>query len=297
MIIGGSKQKVIENIRQALKTQEYNKKVEEGDAVMSAEEEMKLIERFYKLRKAKTFRLKRAAMEKLEKAQIKVYNKLITVEGVENLPANGRFIVTSNHFNPLDNLCIKKLIRTVYRDEPYIVIQATNLAAEGMIGDLFNYLKHIPICKSANYIRGEFMKKTGEILNAGHPVLIYPEEEMWFNYRKPRPNKRGAFYIAAELDVPIVPCFVKIIDTTRPDNEEFFESKYELHVLPSIYPDETKSVRQNSIEMCERDYELKKEAYERAYNKKLSYTFEEGDIANWRGNKQQLKANLRASGK
>lgn len=282
MIIGGSKVKVIENIKQALASGELNRKVEEGDAVMTEEEERAVIDKFYQNRKKKSFVLKNAALRKVEHAQQLAYNKLIKLDGLENLPKTGRFIVTSNHFNPLDNLCVKKLIRKAYRDEPYIVIQATNLAAEGVIGDLFNYLNHIPVCKSASYIRGEFMEKMAETLNAGHPVLIYPEEEMWFNYRKPRPNKRGAFYFAAELDVPVVPCFVEILDTNKPDNEEFFESKYVLHVLPTIYPDESKTVRENSIEMMNKDFEQKKTAYEKAYGKKLDYTFSEDDIANWR---------------
>lgn len=283
MIIGGSKAKVIENIKRAISENDLNRKVEEGDAKLDEEGERKIIEHFYGLRKSKTFRLKKAAMQKMADAQLLAYDRLISFDGLENLPKNGRFIITSNHFNPLDNLCIKKLIKKHYRDEPYIVIQATNLAAEGIIGDLFNYLNHIPVCKSASYIRGEFMEKMAQTLNAGHPVLIYPEEEMWFNYRKPRPNKRGAFYFAAELDVPIVPCFVEILDTKKPDNDEFFESKYILHVLPAIYPDENKSVRQNSVEMCAKDYEQKKTAYEKAYGKKLDYQFEKSDIANWRG--------------
>lgn len=282
MIIGGSKKNVIKNIKKAIKDGDLNRKVEEGDAVLSPEEELKLAARFYDLRKSKTFRLKHLAMQKMANSQLKAYDKLITIEGAENLPLNGRFIVTSNHFNPLDNLCIKKMIKKFYRDEPAIVIQATNLAAEGVIGDLFNYLQHIPVCKSANYIRGTFMEKMGETLNAGHPVLIYPEEEMWFNYRKPRPNKRGAFYFAAGLDVPVVPCFVEILDTDKPDNDEFFVSKYVLHVLPAIYPDEKKTVHQNSMEMCTRDFEEKKKAYEKAYGKKLDYAFSEDDIANYR---------------
>ena len=283
MIIGGSKAKVIENIKRSIAENDLNRKVEEGDAKLDEEGERKIIEQFYGLRKSKTFRLKKTAMQKMADAQLLAYDRLISFDGLENLPRTGRFIITSNHFNPLDNLCIKKLIKKAYRDEPYIVIQATNLAAEGVIGDLFNYLNHIPVCKSANYIRGEFMKQMSQTLNAGHPVLIYPEEEMWFNYRKPRPNKRGAFYFAAELEAPIVPCFVEILDTKKPDNDEFFESKYILHILPAIYPDENKSVRQNSIEMCAKDYELKKAAYEKVYKKKLDYSFEKDDIANWRG--------------
>ena len=282
MIIGGSKQNVIENIKQAIFDNDLNRKVEEGDASLSEEEEQKYIERFYNARKKKSFRLKQMAMRKLENAQIKAYDKLITISGAENLPSNGRFIITSNHFNPLDNLCVKKLIREHYNTRPAIVIQAGNLAAGGVIGELFNYLDHIPVCKSASYIRGEFLDKMKETLDAGQPVLIYPEEEMWFNYRKPRPNKRGAFYFASELKCPIVPCFVEIKDTNRPDNDEFFESEYIINVLPPIYPDSAKNTRQNSIEMCQKDYEAKKKAYEKAYGKELKYDFDKSDIANFR---------------
>lgn len=282
MIIGGSKVQVIKNIKQAILDGDLNRKVEEGDAELSPEQEAELVAKFFKARKKPTFRLKHAAMQKMNDAQAKAYDKLIKVEGAENLEGiEPGVIVTSNHFNPLDNLCVKKMTHQVFGTEPYIVIQASNLAAGGVIGELFNYLDHIPVSKSASYIRGEFMDRMREVLeHEKRPVLIYPEEEMWFNYRKPRPNKRGAFYFAAELNVPVVPCFVEILDTTRPDNDEFYESEYTIHILPPIYPDSKKSVRTNSIEMMKKDYEAKVAAYEKYYGKKLDYKFENSDIAN-----------------
>ena len=292
MIIGGDKTQVIENIKQALLDGDLNRKVEEGDAELTPEQETELVAKFFAARKKPGFRLKHAAMQKMNDAQAKAYDKLIRLEGLDNLDrllehpscADGvpRFIMTSNHFNPLDNLCLKKMVKTMYGVEPYIIIQASNLAAGGVIGELFNYLDHIPVSKSASYIRGEFMEHMREVLDKGCPILIYPEEEMWFNYRKPRSNKRGAFHFAAELNVPVLPCFVEILDTDRPDNEQFNESEYVVHVLSPIFPDETKSVRANSIEMAAKDYEEKVEAYEKAYNKKLDYKFEESDIASLR---------------
>ena len=286
MIIGGSKAKVIENIKQAVLDNDLNRKVEENDASLSQEEEAAAVTKFYALRKKSSFRLKHAAMQKMNDLQMKSYDKLIEVRGQEKLSKlSDGFIITSNHFNPLDNLCIKKACKDTLGVEPYIVVQATNLVASGVIGELFNYLDHVPIRKSAGYIRGEFLEQMNKILeDQKRPVLIYPEEEMWFNYRKPRPNKRGAFHFAATLRVPVVPCFVEILDTSRPDNEEFFESEYVVHILDPIYPDVTKSVRQNSIEMAACDFEQKKSAYEKAYNKKLDYGFEESDIANYRNN-------------
>jgi len=285
MIIGGSKAEVIKNIKQAVLDNDLNRKVEEGDAELGPEEELAIIKKFYDLRKKSSFRLKHAAMQKMNDMQLKAYDKLIRVEGVEKLSDVGpSCIITANHFNPLDNLCIKKACKIALSGaEPYIVIQASNLAADGVIGELFNYLDHIPVAKSVSYIREEFLEQMREVLvNIKRPVLIYPEEEMWFNYRKPRPNKRGTFHFAAELNVPVVPCFVEILDTTRPDNEEFYESEYVVHILEPIYPDSELSVRQNSIAMAAADYEQKVKAYEKAYGEKLDYKFSDRDIANWR---------------
>ena len=72
-----------------------------------------------------------------------------------------------------------------------------------------------------------------------------------------------------------------MIDTDEEDNNEFYKVKYVLHVLPPIYPDPKLSPKENSLIMMEKDYNQKKEAYEKAYGKKLDYTFEADDIAGW----------------
>ena len=105
---------------------------------------------------------------------------------------------------------------------------------------------------------------------------------MWFNYRLPRPCKRGAYQFASLCDVPIISCFVEIIDLDKDDNEEFKEVKYIVHVLDPIIPDKNKTARQNSIDMAEIDYKQKVEAYEKCYNKKLNYKFSYDDIAGYK---------------
>ncbi len=109
--------------------------------------------------------------------------------------------------------------------------------------------------------------------------MIYPEQEMWFNYRKPRPPKRGAYYYAALHHVPVISCFIEIIDLEDMENEDFCKTKYVVHILPPIYPDMSKNVRENSQMMMETDYKQKMQAFEQAYHKKLSYDFEKEDIA------------------
>lgn len=73
----------------------------------------------------------------------------------------------------------------------------------------------------------------------------------------------------------------EIIEKNEKYNYEIYATKHILHVLPPIYPDSNKSVKENSIEMMQKDYEQKKNAYEKAYNKKLDYTFEETDIVTY----------------
>ncbi|MDO4376373.1 MAG: 1-acyl-sn-glycerol-3-phosphate acyltransferase, partial [bacterium] len=51
------------------------------------------------------------------------------------------------------------------------------------------------------------------------------------------------------------------------------------HVLKPIYQDANKTVKQNSKDMAETDYNQKKECYEKVYHKKLTYDFSYDDIA------------------
>lgn len=284
MIIGGSKKAVIENIKLNIKNNELNKKAELNDPSISEEESNKLIDNFYKIRKNK---LLFNAKNKLAYKTIDKYSKPISdnteIIGLDNIKdISTGAIITTNHFNPLDSIGIRKMILERFNKNPYIVIQDTNLAMPDMLGFLFNYLNTIPLSKSPNYIIKGFIPRLKEILSKNNYVLIYPEEEMWFNYRKPRPCKRGAYQFAAEANVPIISCFVEIQDLDKDDNEEFKEVKYIVHVLKPIYPDKNKSVRQNSIDMAEIDYKQKIEAYEKCYKKKLDYKFSYKDIAGYK---------------
>ena len=67
------------------------------------------------------------------------------------------------------------------------------------------------------------------------------------------------------------------------DTDEFKKVKYVLHICGILYPDKEKTVRENTEELGIRDYELKKNCYESVYGKKLTYDFENSDIAGWKG--------------
>lgn len=285
MIIGGSKKEVINNIKKNIENNELNKKVEIGDPNLSEDEIQKYINDFFKNKKKLSYFFKNKIANKTVKKISKELYPDIKINGLEKLDladlSNGA-IVTSNHFNPLDSYNIRKIVEEKLHKKLYIVVQDTNLAMPGFLGFLFNNIEVIPLSKSPNYIIKKFIPELKKILSKGDFILIYPEEEMWFNYRLPRPCKRGAYQFAHELDVPVISCFVKMIDTDKTDNDEFNKVKYEVSINKVIYPEAGESVKSDSRKMAEVDYEARKKAYEDAYNKKLNYEFDISDIAGWK---------------
>lgn len=285
MIIGGSKKEVINNIKKNIENNELNKKVEIGDPNLSEDEIQKYINDFYRNKKKLSYFFKNKIANKTVKKISKELYPDIKINGLEKLDladlSNGA-IITSNHFNPLDSYNIRKIVEEKLHKKLYIVVQDTNLAMPGFLGFLFNNIEVIPLSKSPNYIIKKFVPELKKILSKGDLILIYPEEEMWFNYRLPRPCKRGAYQFAHELDVPVISCFVKMIDTDKTDNDEFNKVKYEVSINKVIYPEAGESVKSDSRKMAEVDYEARKKAYEDAYNKKLNYEFDISDIAGWK---------------
>ena len=285
MIIGGSKKEVINNIKKNIENNELNKKVEIGDPNVSEDEIQKYINDFYRNKKKLSYFFKNKIANKTVKKISKELYPDIKINGLEKLDladlSNGA-IITSNHFNPLDSYNIRKIVEEKLHKKLYIVVQDTNLAMPGFLGFLFNNIEVIPLSKSPNYIIKKFVPELKKILSKGDFILIYPEEEMWFNYRLPRPCKRGAYQFAHELDVPVISCFVKMIDTDKTDNDEFNKVKYEVSINKVIYPEAGESVKSDSRKMAEVDYEARKKAYEDAYNKKLNYAFDISDIAGWK---------------
>lgn len=285
MIIGGSKKEVINNIKKNIENNELNKKVEIGDPNLSEDEIQKYINDFYRNKKKLSYFFKNKIANKTVKKISKELYPDIKINGLEKLDladlSNGA-IITSNHFNPLDSYNIRKIVEEKLHKKLYIVVQDTNLAMPGFLGFLFNNIEVIPLSKSPNYIIKKFVPELKKILSKGDFILIYPEEEMWFNYKLPRPCKRGAYQFAHELDVPVISCFVKMTDTNITDNNEFNIVKYDVFINKVIYPEKNESIKSDSRKMAEVDYETRKKAYEDAYNKELKYEFDIKDIAGWK---------------
>lgn len=281
MIIGNDRGAVIDNIKKAVEDGTLNVKVEVGDPQISDKESAAIVNEYLRSRKKYSFKSKAAVACMLADMLTEHFNRdTEIVEECEMDDIEGGAFITSNHFSPIENTVIRKYVTKKGRSLA-IVSNVGNFAMKGIIGFLMNYADTIPIYGGMKYMCKEFPKLLSEKFAKDKYVLIYPEQEMWFNYRKVRPLKRGAYFYAAKLNVPVVSCFVEMVDLEENDTEEFKKVKYILHVLGVIYPDPKKTPRENSFIMRDKDFAMKKAAYEKAYGKEMNYKFEPSDIAGW----------------
>ncbi|EOS61686.1 hypothetical protein C815_00466 [Firmicutes bacterium M10-2] len=282
MILGNDRPAVIEHIKALVETKDLNAKAELDDPCLDDSQKQELIRRFLDRQGTRAQELD----AKLARYIIKYYTKLVNyktkIVGLEKIAnINDGAIITSNHFNQLDNTVVKKMIQEKDGKRVYTIIQETNMGMEGFFGFLMNNGDNIPISDNYDYMRHEFIDLLEQVIRQKDYLLIYPEQEMWFNYRKPRPGKRGAYYYASKLGVPVISCFTEITDIEGMDDDHFKNVQYTIHILDPLYPDPEKSDRQNSIEMAKKDDRQRKEAYEKIYGKPLTYDFSYADIAGY----------------
>lgn len=275
---------VIENIRKSIEASNFNAKVEEGDPIVSNEDREKVILNYDTKKRKIRNKVEYYFAKSLTDSITNKVNKETEIIGLENL--NGidtGAIITCNHFNKVDNTIVRFMINKIHKSKDFgIIVQESNFFMPGVIGWLIRNNMTIPLSLDHKYMSNNFIPTIKEMLENKSFILIYPEEEMWFNYKKPRPPKPGAYHYAAKYNVPIISCFIKIDNTDEIEDNGFKKSKYTLYIMPPIYPDNEKSLKENKEEMRDKDYKLKKQAYEKAYNKKLDYNFNpEEDIAGW----------------
>lgn len=201
------------------------------------------------------------------------------MEGGENLRLlkDTGAVITCNHFGIPDNYILYHCIQnSLKKKRLYKVIREGNYTGfSGLFGFLFRNCNTLPLSSNRRTMVN-FMSAADTLLRRGEAVLIYPEQGMWWNYRKPRPFKIGAFKIAVRAGVPVLPTFITMKDDeTKLDEHNYPLQHYTLHVMPPVYPDKTLSEKQAAEKMKEDTFALYKAKYEEVYGVPLAYFEEE----------------------
>ena len=275
---------VIDNIRRALEDGDTFRKVELHDPTLTDEQIQKVLIPFDILKKNPINRLKANIAIKIGEGLTKKLNTRTVIVGLENaLSVKGGAIVTSNHFNVMDNTIIRVFAGKCGRKRKLsVVVQGTNIFMGGLFGFLMKNGYTLPLAPSVKYMAKSFKPAVKKVLEDGRFVLIYPEAEMWFNYKKPRPLREGAYQIACDNNVPVIPCFVEMRECEGFDSDGIRNVRHVLHVLPPIYPDTSISPREARAKMQREDYEARCRCYLEVYGIPLDGEFiPERDIAGY----------------
>ncbi|MBQ7699528.1 MAG: 1-acyl-sn-glycerol-3-phosphate acyltransferase [Clostridia bacterium] len=199
------------------------------------------------------------------------------IKGIENFDSlHSGAIITCNHFNAFDSFAIQMAYEASNQRKRrfYRVIREGNYTSfPGFYGFLMRHCYTLPLASNHKTLK-KFMEATDTVLKSGHFVLVYPEQSMWWNYRKPKPLKNGAFMFACRNNVPVLPCFITMRDTDIVGDDGFFVQEYTIHIGKPIKPDKNLPYTKAVTKLAEENYNVWKEIYEKEYGIPLYYTTE-----------------------
>ena len=214
-------------------------------------------------------RIKRSYTESLIKQKRLLIKEINGIENWQNLKSGA--IITCNHFSPDDSFVMEKVFQLSKKKKLYKIIREGNYTNPPVFKFCMRNCDTLPLSKNLHTM-GKCIKAIDTILQRGDNILIYPEESMWWNYRKPKPLKVGGFKFAAKNNVPVLPIFITMEDADIIAENGFPLQVYSVHVLEPIYPDESLDMSARITDLMQKNYQAWVDVYENVYGQKLVYT-------------------------
>lgn len=213
-------------------------------------------------------------IEEMVKGNQIYIDKVIGAENIKSI--TGAAFITSNHFHIFENMALYKVFKDNQpcKHKFYRVIREGNYTSPPKGFDMFfKHANTLPLSSSTNTMK-KLVQALEVLSKKNNYILMYPEQYMWWNFKKPRPFKSGVYKFAHKLNVPIIPCFITMEDSDIVDGDGLFVQKYTIHIEEPIYPDLKMGIKEDVERMKSLNFDICKNIYEKTYNKKLKYTFE-----------------------
>ncbi|MBI1837639.1 MAG: 1-acyl-sn-glycerol-3-phosphate acyltransferase [Flavobacteriia bacterium] len=124
----------------------------------------------------------------------------LKVDGKENIPKSGAYIICPNHTSFIDIFCIY----TVFKD--YFVFTGKKEIEKWPLFHIY-YTSGMNILVDRENNDGNFQsfKRMSQVLAEGKPLAIFPEGTISKKAPQLEPFKTGAFTLAIQRQVPILP--------------------------------------------------------------------------------------------
>jgi 1-acyl-sn-glycerol-3-phosphate acyltransferase len=131
----------------------------------------------------------------------------LTIEGLERLPADGAFVIASNHASYVD---VPSLMAAIPRDVRFVAKK--EILGWPLVGAFVRKTQHLTVDRADAQQSVAEADRVGAVLRDGDPVAFFPEGT-FTDAAGLRPFRLGAFKTAAEHGVPVVP--VALVGTRR----------------------------------------------------------------------------------
>jgi long-chain acyl-CoA synthetase len=139
------------------------------------------------------------------------------VSGMEKLPAQGSFIISSNHQSYLDPVLMASYLPwSVFGN--LFSVGTSEIFGSGVMRRLARWLRVIVVDPDANLVPA--MRAGAFGLRHGRVLILYPEGERSID-GTPRTFKKGAAILSIHLQVPIVPVAIEGFHDAWPRGKRF----------------------------------------------------------------------------
>jgi len=145
----------------------------------------------------------------------------LRVSGLENLPAQGPFILCSNHQSYLDPMVMAGVLPREIMEKSFAV-GTSEIFGEGFMRRLARWLRVIVVDPDANLVPA--MRAGAFGLKHGHVLILYPEGERSID-GTPRIFKKGAAILSIHEQVPIVPVAIEGFYEVWPRGKKFLQKR------------------------------------------------------------------------
>ena len=172
--------------------------------------------------------------EGMFKAFFKTYNRM-TIKGVENIPANGPFILAPNHQSYLDApIAMAGVPKSQSND---IYFYATEEHVQGKFLRFMANRHNIILMENRN-LKNSILKLS-KVLRQGKSIMIFPEGTRTFSGEMGDFKKTFAI-LAKELNVPIIPVRITGAYRMLKRGTRFIQPCHiQVEYLPEVMPNET----------------------------------------------------------
>lgn len=239
----------------------------------------------YKQKKAITrfkarivFSMARKFLNKMQKNNTLRIKDIYGLENLNELRTGA--VLTCNHFSPMDSFIMQiayEKSRAKKKRKLYRIIREGNYTNfPGFYGKLMRNCNTLPLSSNMTALK-ECFDAVDYHLKNGNFVLVYAEQSMWWNYRKPKPLKNGAFHFAAKANVPVVPLYIAQEDSNDIGEDGFPIQEYTVFIGEPIEPDTSLSLQEAADKMMRTNERWSKRIYEEFYETPLTYLCDEAN--------------------